>query len=69
MEQVTTLQSPKKKLELQFVIMTMGYLTGSIEEKYFPQVFLGLGSFKTFPVTENLMPEGSVTIQKWKDHG
>ena len=46
------------------IMTSMGYLTGSVEEKYFPQVFLGLGNFKTFPVTENLIPEGSVTNQK-----
>ena len=40
----------------------MGYLTGSAEEKYFPQVLLGLGNFRIFPATENLMPEGSVTV-------
>ena len=44
----------------------MGYLTGSVEVKYFPQVLLGLAKFRTFPVTENRMPEGSVTIKKWK---
>ena len=40
----------------------MRYLTGSAEVKYFPQVLLGLGKFRIFPVTENLMPEGSVTV-------
>ena len=45
------------------MIMTLGYLTGSTEEKYFAQVLLGLANFRTFPVTENLTPEGSVTIQ------
>jgi hypothetical protein len=45
---------------MTIVMMTIGYLTGN--EKYFPQVLLGLDKFKTFPVTENLMPEGSVTL-------
>ena len=43
-------------------ILTIGYLTGSTEVKYFPQVLLGLAKFRIFPVTENLMPEGSVTV-------
>ena len=42
--------------------MTIGYLTGSTEVKYFPHVLLGLANFRIFPVTENLMPEGSVTV-------
>ena len=45
-------------------MMNMGYLTGSVEVKYFAQVLLGLANFRTFPVTENLMAEGSVTILK-----
>ena len=48
---------------MTIVITTMGYLTGSVEVKYFPQVLLGLAKLKTFPVTENLTPSGSVTIQ------
>lgn len=47
---------------MTIVVITMGHLTGSAEEKYFPQVLLGLFKFKTFPVTENLTPEGSVTV-------
>ena len=43
-------------------IMTRGYLTGSTGVKCFPQVLLGLGKLKIFPATENLMPEGSVTV-------
>ena len=47
---------------MTIVIMTMGYLTGSTGVKCFPQVLLGLGKLRIFPVTENLMPEGSVTV-------
>ena len=60
MEQVT-IQSPIKYL-ITIEIMTIGYLTGSAEVKYFPQVLLGLAKFRIFPVTENLTPEGSVTV-------
>ena len=43
-------------------IMIVRFLTGRAEVKYFPQVLLGLVKFRIFPVTENLMPEGSVTV-------
>lgn len=33
-----------------------------IEPKYFAQVLLGLATPRTFPVTENLMPEGFMTV-------
>ena len=43
-------------------MMAVGNLTGSAEAKYFSQVLLGLTRFNTFPLTENLMPDGSVTV-------
>ena len=42
-----------------------GDLTGSTEVKYFPKVLLGLFKSKTFPMTENLMPDGSVTVNEF----
>lgn len=42
-----------------------GDLTGSTEVKYFPKVLLGFFKSKTFPMTENLMPDGSVTVNKF----
>ena len=47
---------------MTIVMITWGILTGSADAKYFSQVLLGLTEFKTFPVTENLMPDGSVTV-------
>lgn len=47
---------------MTIVMMAVENLTGSAEAKYFSQVLLGLTRFNTFPLTENLMPDGSVTV-------
>lgn len=41
----------------------LGNLTGSTGVKHFPQALLGLRNFKTFPMTENLIPDGSMTVE------
>lgn len=40
-------------------------LTGIEEAKYLAHMLLGFFIPRTFPVTENLIPDGSVTVKRW----